>query len=102
MKFISSAPFSDDVPADAPPFPALQKMMPGVHVILKGGGLLKPYTSFAEYALESSKSTEPFPLPLVTPLGQRSLMSIPLITIIGVQVTCAGRLQVRIDPIPDS
>lgn len=73
-----------------------------VHAVLKGGGLMKPYTSFAEYALESSKSTEPLPLPLVTPLGQMSLMSIPLITIIGVQVITAGHLQVCVDPIQGS
>ncbi|CAN0455113.1 unnamed protein product [Ectocarpus sp. 12 AP-2014] len=50
-----------------------------------GGGLLKQYTSFAKYALESSNSSEPLPLPLVAPIGERSLLSIPLITIIGVQ-----------------
>lgn len=70
-----------------PAFHALQYDRSLLHVVLKGGGMLKWYTSFAEYALESSKSTEPTPLPLVTPLGQRSLMSIPFITIIGVQVT---------------
>lgn len=82
----NDAPFT--IALSCPTFPALRKndgML--VHVVLKGGGLLKPYTSFAEYALETSKSSEPLPLPLVTPLGQRSLMSIPLITIIGVQVT---------------
>ena len=58
------------------------------HMLRKGGGLVRPYSSFAKYALESSKGTESLPLPLVAPIGQRFLMSIPLITIIGVQVTC--------------
>eukprot|EP00904_Undaria_pinnatifida_P000340 jgi/Undpi1/10306/HiC_scaffold_28.g12757.m1 len=50
-----------------------------------GEGLLKQYSSFAKYALEGSKSTSSLPVPLVKPIGQKSAVSIPIITIIGVQ-----------------
>lgn len=42
--------------------------------------MLKLYPSFAKYALESSNTTEDLPLPLVAPIGEKLLMSIPLIT----------------------
>lgn len=48
--------------------------------------MLKLYTSFAKYALVSSNTTDDLPLPLATPIGEKFLMSIPLVTIIGVQV----------------
>ncbi|CAM9754238.1 unnamed protein product [Scytosiphon promiscuus] len=54
-------------------------------MVRRGGGMLKLYTSFAKYALESSNTTDNLPLPLATPIGEKFLMSIPLITIIGVQ-----------------
>eukprot|EP00904_Undaria_pinnatifida_P002702 jgi/Undpi1/12432/HiC_scaffold_5.g02103.m1 len=50
-----------------------------------GGDLGRLYSNFGEYALESSKSLSSLPVPIVKSVGQRSALSIPIITIIGVQ-----------------
>lgn len=53
---------------------------------------MRHYTSFAAYAAEMLNSTEPLPVPVVTPNdGRRVPMSLPLGTIIGVQVNFRRR-----------
>lgn len=49
---------------------------------------MKHYRSFAEYALESSESKglSSLPVPVVKFVGRESALSLPVITIIGVQV----------------
>ncbi|CBJ33642.1 similar to heparan sulfate sulfotransferase [Ectocarpus siliculosus] len=51
-----------------------------------GESFVRHYNSFAAYAAEMLNSTEPLPVPVVTPNdGRRPPMSLPLGTIIGVQ-----------------
>ncbi|CAM9691966.1 unnamed protein product, partial [Sphacelaria rigidula] len=50
-----------------------------------GASLTKRYPSFAEYVVESRGTDEPLPVPVVTPQGQNYSLSLPLLTIIGVQ-----------------
>lgn len=49
---------------------------------------MKHYSNFTEYVLESSsrEGLSSLPVPVVQPVGQESALSIPVITIIGVQV----------------
>lgn len=49
--------------------------------------MVKLYPSFEQYALESSKSLESLPVPVVKLAGETSALSIPIITIIGVEAS---------------
>ena len=48
---------------------------------------MKRYSSFAEYVLERPKGGASLPVPLVKRAGQNFSLSIPIVTIIGVQVS---------------
>lgn len=65
---------------------------PSVVVRDAGESFVRHYKSFAAYAAEMLNSTEPLPVPVVTPNdGRRAPMSLPLGTIIGVQVNLRRR-----------
>ncbi|CAB1096516.1 unnamed protein product [Ectocarpus sp. CCAP 1310/34] len=65
---------------------------PSVIVHDAGESFVRHYKSFAAYAAEMLNSTEPLPVSVITPNdGHRAPMSLPLGTIIGVQVNLRRR-----------
>lgn len=47
---------------------------------------MRRFSSFAKYEMERRQTNQSLPLPLVVPVGTKTLLSIPILTIIGVQV----------------